>query len=161
MQVLREYHAALGQRITEAEGTLERFTGDGVMVFFNDPLEQEDHVARALRMALGLRSDVATLAAGWRSLGHRLGFGVGIATGYATMGRIGFAGRSDYAAVGSVVNLAARLCGEAGDGAILLSPRARARLGSSVEVRDAGEMTMKGFSQPVQVAEVIGLATGA
>jgi adenylate cyclase len=161
MQVLREYHGALGQRITEAEGTLERFTGDGVMVFFNDPVEQEDHVPRAVRMALGLRGDVAALAVGWRSLGHRLGFGVGIATGYATMGRIGFAGRSDYAAVGSVVNLAARLCGEAGDGAILLSPRARARLGTSVEVRDAGEMTMKGFSQPVQVAEVIGLATGA
>ena len=161
MQVLREYHGALGQRITESEGTLERFTGDGVMVFFNDPVEQEDHVARAVRMALELRGDVAALATGWRSLGHRLGFGVGIATGYATMGRIGFEGRSDYAAVGSVVNLAARLCGEAGDGAILLSPRARARLGSFVEVRDAGEMTMKGFSQPVQVAEVIGMASGA
>ena len=102
MQVLREYHGALGQRITESEGTLERFTGDGVMVFFNDPVEQEDHLARAVRMALGLRGDVAELAVGWRSLGHRLGFGVGIATGYATMGRIGFAGRSDYAAVGSV-----------------------------------------------------------
>ena len=161
MQVLRQYHAALGGRITEAAGTLERFTGDGVMVFFNDPLEQDDHALRAVRMALGLRGDVAELARGWRSLGHRLGFGVGIATGYATMGRIGFEGRSDYAAVGSVVNLAARLCGEAGDGAILLSPRARARLGSSVEVRDAGEMTMKGFSQPVQATEVIGLATTA
>jgi len=161
MQVLREYHGALGQRITEVEGTLERFTGDGVMVFFNDPVEQEDHVARAVGMALELRGDVAALATGWRSLGHRLGFGVGIATGYATMGRIGFEGRSDYAAVGSVVNLAARLCGEAGDGAILLSPRARAKLGSSVDVRDAGEMAMKGFSQPVQVAEVIGLATSA
>ena len=157
MQVLREYHAALGRRITEAGGTLERFTGDGVMVFFNDPVEQPDHVTRAVRMALDLRGDVATLAEGWRSLGHRLGFGVGIATGYATMGRIGFEGRSDYAAVGSVVNLAARLCGEAGDGAILVSPRARARLGSAAEVRDAGEMTMKGFSQPVQVAELIGL----
>ncbi|MDP9271848.1 MAG: GAF domain-containing protein [Chloroflexota bacterium] len=159
MQVLREYHAALGRRITESAGTLERFTGDGVMVFFNDPVEQEDHVARAVRMALDLRGDVATLAEGWRSLGHRLGFGVGIATGYATMGRIGFEGRSDYAAVGSVVNLAARLCGEAANGAILLSPRARARVGSHAEVRDAGEMMMKGFSQPIQVVEVIGLAT--
>jgi class 3 adenylate cyclase len=159
MQVLREYHAALGRRITEAGGTLERFTGDGVMVFFNDPAEQEDHAARAVRMALELRGDVATLADGWRILGHRLGFGVGIATGYATMGRIGFEGRSDYAAVGSVVNLAARLCGEASDGAILISPRARAKLGTSAEVREAGEMTMKGFSQPVQVVEVIGLAT--
>jgi class 3 adenylate cyclase len=159
MQVLREYHGALGRRITEWSGTLERFTGDGVMVFNNDPIEQEDHVARAVRMALDLRGDVAALAAGWRSMGHRLGFGVGIATGYATMGRIGFEGRSDYAAVGSVVNLAARLCGEAGDGAILLSPRARARLGPDAKVRDAGEMTMKGFSQPIQVVEVIDLAS--
>jgi class 3 adenylate cyclase len=159
LHVLREYHQVLGRRITEASGTLERFTGDGVMVFFNDPVEQEDHVERAVRMAIELRADVATLAKGWRSLGHRLGFGVGIGTGYATMGRIGFEGRVDYAAVGSVVNLTARLCGEAGDGAILLSPRARARLGEHVTVRDAGEMTMKGFSQPVQVAEVMELVS--
>jgi class 3 adenylate cyclase len=161
MQVLREYHGALGRRITQAGGTLERFTGDGVMVFFNDPVEQEDHVERAVRMALDLRSEVATLTEGWRSMGHRLGFGIGIGTGYATMGRIGFEGRVDYAAVGSVVNLAARLCAEAGDGSILLSTRARARLGARVTVRDAGEMTMKGFSQPVAVAEVIGLVDTA
>jgi len=161
MHVLREYHATLGRRITESGGTLERFTGDGVMVFFNDPAEQEDHVARAVRMALDLRGDVATLAEGWRNLGHRLGFGVGIATGYATMGRIGFEGRSDYAAVGSVVNLAARLCGEAGDGSILLSPRAHARLSTQVTVRDAGEMTMKGFAQPVHVVEVSDLEARA
>ena len=161
MQVLREYHAALGQRITEAGGTLERFTGDGVMVFFNDPVEQADHVERAVRMGCDLRSDVTALAEGWRNLGHRLGFGVGIATGYATMGRIGFERRVDYAAVGSVVNLAARLCSEAGDSAILLSPRARARLGDRVTVRDAGEMTMKGFSQPVHVVEVVDVVGGS
>jgi adenylate cyclase len=158
MHVLRQYHAVLGRGITEAGGTLERFTGDGVMVFFNDPVEQEDHAERAVRMALALRSDVAVLAEGWRRLGHELGFGVGIATGYATMGRIGFEGRVDYAAVGSVVNLASRLCGEAVDGGILISPRAHARLGERVTVRDAGEMTMKGFSRPVRVAEVVGLA---
>ena len=158
MHVLREYHGVLGRGITEAGGTLERFTGDGVMVFFNDPVEQEDHAERAVRMSLALRSDVAALAEGWRRLGHDLGFGVGIATGYATMGRIGFEGRVDYAAVGSVVNLAARLCGEAVDGAILLSPRAHAKVAERVTVKDAGEMTMKGFSRPVRVAEVVDLA---
>lgn len=157
MHVLREYHRALGIRITEAGGTLERFTGDGVMVFFNDPIEQPDHVERAIRMALALRDDVAKLAEGWRQLGHRLGFGVGIATGYATLGRIGFEGRGDYAAVGSVVNLAARLCAQAEDGQILLSPRAQARVEGRSTVRDAGEMTIKGFSQPVHVSELTGM----
>jgi adenylate cyclase len=157
MHVLREYHRALGSHITEAGGTLERFTGDGVMVFFNDPIEQPDHVERAIRMALALRDDVAKLADGWRRLGHRLGFGVGIATGYATLGRIGFEGRGDYAAVGSVVNLGARLCGQAEDGQILLSPRAHARVEGQATVRDAGQMTIKGFSQPVHVSELISL----
>jgi class 3 adenylate cyclase len=161
MHVLREYHAALGQRITEAGGTLERFTGDGVMVFFNDPVEQPDHAERAVRMALSLRTDVAALADGWRQLGHRLGFGVGIATGYATMGRIGFEGRADYAAVGSVVNLSARLCAQAEDGQILLGPRTQAQLDGRIEYRDGGEVTMKGFSQPVRVAELIGLLSAA
>jgi len=158
MQVLREYHAVLGRGITKAGGTLERFTGDGVMVFFNDPLEQEDHAERAVRMAVALRTEVAVLAEAWGRMGHELGFGVGIATGYATLGRIGFEGRVDYAAVGTVVNLGARLCAEAGDGAILLSPRTQARLGERVTVREAGEMTMKGISRPVRVAEVIDLA---
>jgi class 3 adenylate cyclase len=161
MHVLREYHAALGARITEAGGTLERFTGDGVMVFFNDPVEQPDHAERAVRMALTLRSDVAALADGWRRLGHRLGFGVGIATGYATMGRIGFEGRTDYAAVGSVVNLSARLCAHAEDAQILLAPRTKARLEGMIDVRDGGEVSMKGFSQPVRVAELISLLGAA
>jgi len=168
MQVLREYHEALGLRITEAEGTLERFTGDGVMVFFNDPVEQDDHVGRALRMGLALRSDVAVLALRWGSLGHRLGFGVGIATGYATMGRIGFEGRVDYAAVGSVVNLAARLCGEAGDGSVLLSPRAYAKLGDRVTAADYVRATqaahrlsrqMAAFHASADVLLTPGLAT--
>jgi len=154
LDVLRAYHGALGRRIQEAGGTLERFTGDGVMVFFNDPVEQADHAARAVRMALALRSDVGELANGWRRLGHRVGFGVGSGTGYATLGRIGFEGRSDYAAIGSVVNLTARLCAEAGDGEILLSPRAQERLAGAIPVRDRGEMTFKGFAQPIQVFEV-------
>jgi len=155
--VLRDYHRALGSRITEAGGTLERFTGDGVMVFFNDPIEQPEHAERAMRMALALRDDVATLTEGWRRVGHRLGFGIGIATGFATLGRIGFEGRFDYAAVGSVVNLGARLCAQAEDGQILLSPRARARAEGRATVRDAGEMTIKGFSQPIHVSELTGL----
>jgi class 3 adenylate cyclase len=158
LDVLRSYHAALGRRIVEAGGTLERFTGDGVMVFFNDPVEQPDHPQRAVQMALALRADVAELAQGWRRLGHRLGLGIGIGTGYATLGRIGFEGRFDYAAIGSVVNLTARLCAEAGDGAILLSPRAHARLADSVTVTDVGELTMKGFAQPVHVVEVVSLS---
>ena len=157
MHVLRDYHRALGSRITEAGGTLERFTGDGVMVFFNDPIEQPDHPERAMRMAMALRDDVAALADEWRRLGHRLGFGIGIATGFATLGRIGFEGRGDYAAVGSVVNLGARLCAQAEDGQILLSPRAHARVEGRATVRDAGEMTIKGFTQPVHVSELIGL----
>jgi class 3 adenylate cyclase len=159
LDVLRAYHQALGRRITEAGGTLERFTGDGAMVFFNDPVEQADHAERAVRMAMALRADVAELADGWLRLGHRLGFGVGIGTGYATMGRIGFEGRADYAAIGSVVNLTARLCAEAGDGIIFLSPRAPAKVADRVTVHDAGKMTIKGFSQPIQVVEVIGLKT--
>ena len=155
--MLRVYHGVLGRRIVEAGGTLERFTGDGVMVFFNDPVAQEDHPLRAVQMALSLRADVAELAQGWRRLGHQLGLGIGIGTGYATLGRIGFEGRFDYAAIGSVVNLTARLCAEAGDGVILLSPRAHARLADSVMVTDVGEVTMKGFAQPVHVVEVVGL----
>ncbi|MGZ6342694.1 MAG: adenylate/guanylate cyclase domain-containing protein [Candidatus Limnocylindrales bacterium] len=157
LDVLRAYHAVLGRRIVEAGGTLERFTGDGVMVFFNDPVAQEDHPLRAVQMALALRADVAELAQGWRRLGHQLGLGIGIGTGYATLGRIGFEGRFDYAAIGSVVNLTARLCAEAGDGVILLSPRAHARLVDSVTVTDVGERTIRGFAQPVRVVEVIGL----
>ena len=127
------------------------------MVFFNDPIEQQDHVERAsvwrwpsATTSRGLRKGGASSDIGW-------GFGVGIATGYATLGRIGFEGRGDYAAVGSVVNLGARLCGHAEDGQILLSPRTTARLESKATVSDAGEMTIKGFSQPVRVSELISI----
>ncbi len=155
--VLRSYHAAMGPRVAEAGGTLERFTGDGLMAFFNDPVEQADHVLRSVRMAVAMRADVVELAAGWRRLGHRLGFGIGIATGFATLGRIGFEDRVDYAAVGSVVNLAARLCAEAEDGGILLNPRAHAAVEELVTVRPIGELTFKGFSHPIDVVDVVGL----
>jgi len=159
LDVLRRYHATLGQRVVQFGGTLERFTGDGLMVFFNDPVEQADHAERSVRMALDWREDVAGLAAGWRRLGFDLGFGVGIASGYATLGRIGFAERSDYAAIGSVVNLAARLCGEAEDGSIVIASRTLAAVEDLV-VAEAGEaMTLKGFARPVPVNLVRRLRT--
>ena len=113
MAVLREYHQAMGELIFQYEGTLERFAGDGLMVFFNDPIPCDDHAARAVRMAVAMRDAVVTLARGWRKRGYQLGFGVGIAQGYATLGKVGFEGRFDYAAIGTVTNLASRLCGEA------------------------------------------------
>ena len=121
MGVLREYHAEMGRLVLEHEGTLERFTGDGMMVFFNDPVEAPDPAERALRMALAMRDSVARLAIGWRKRGWDLALGVGLAKGYATIGAIGFEGRWDYGAIGTVTNLAARLCGEARPGQILIS----------------------------------------
>ena len=135
MGVLSEYHAALGELIFRYEGTLERFTGDGLMVFFNDPIPLEDPTQRAVEMALVMRDRVAGLVEGWSRLGHDLGFGVGIAQGFATLGRIGYEGRFDYAAIGTVTNLAARLCGEAGAGQVLVSQR----VFSAVEAVAAGE----------------------
>jgi adenylate cyclase len=156
--VLRTYHEVLGARMTEFEGTLERFTGDGIMAFFNDPIEQPDHAERAVRMAVAVRADAAALVESWRRSGFELGLGIGIATGYATLGRIGFRDRVDYAAIGSVVNLAARLCAEATHGQILLPGRTHAIVESLVEAHPRGEIAMKGFERPVRVVEVIGLA---
>ena len=126
MGVLREYHAAMGELILAHEGTLERFTGDGMMIFFNDPVPVPNPPERAVRMAVAMRDASDELARGWRKRGYDLGFGVGIAQGYATLGAIGFEGRWDYGAIGTVTNLAARLCGEAQPGQILI-PRASAR----------------------------------
>jgi adenylate cyclase len=128
MGVLRQYHAALGQLIFRHEGTVEHFAGDGVVVLFNDPLPCPDPSARAVRMAIDMRACVGDLSQTWRRHGHQLGFGVGIAQGYATLGQIGFEGRFDYAAIGPVSNLASRLCDEAADGEILLSQRALAAI---------------------------------
>jgi adenylate cyclase len=157
MAVLGEYHAALGELIHRFEGTLEHFAGDSLMVFFNDPLPQPDHPERAVCMALAMRQQVAGLACRWRKQGHELGFGVGIAVGYATLGRIGFEERWEYAAIGPVCNLAARLCGEAADGQILVSGRVHGAVEDLVEGEDLGALTLKGFNRPVAAFNVSGL----
>jgi class 3 adenylate cyclase/CheY-like chemotaxis protein len=157
MAVLREYHATLGRIIFAHEGTLERFAGDGVMVFFNDPVACPDPTARAVRMALAMRDEVAGLAATWRKREHALDFGVGIAQGFATLGAIGFEGRFDYGAIGPVTNLASRLCSEARGGEILLSQRAFAAVEPFVEVGPARELALRGFSRPVTVYELLAL----
>jgi adenylate cyclase len=150
MTVLADFHRALGELVFEFEGTLERFAGDALMIFFNDPFPCDDPPLRAVRMALAMQQRVAELSAGWRKRGHDLALGVGIAVGYATMGRIGFEGRFDYGAVGSVVNLAARLCSEAGGGQILLGPRAYAAVEAQVVAAPVGPLNLKGFQRPVQ-----------
>ena len=155
MGVLREYHAAMGEAILAHEGTLERFTGDGMMIFFNDPVPVADPQARAVRMALAMRQRVEVLTARWRKLGHGLDFGVGIAQGYATIGAIGFEGRWDYGAIGTVTNLAARLCGEARPGQILVSRRLYAAVDTLVDAEPIGELTLKGFAKPVTAFNVL------
>jgi adenylate cyclase len=149
MDVLREYHAAMGELILAHEGTLERFTGDGMMVFFNDPLPVPDPAERALRMALAMRERVTQLTAGWKKRGWDLGVGVGIAQGYATIGAIGFEGRWDYGAIGTVTNLAARLCGEAKAGQVLISQRLLGTLEDLVECEPVGELILKGLQRSV------------
>jgi adenylate cyclase len=157
MSVLREYHAEMGRLVLEHEGTLERFTGDGMMIFFNDPLLVPNPAERAIRMALAMSTCVATLAQGWRKRGFDLDFGVGIAEGYATIGAIGFEGRWDYGAIGTVTNLAARLCGEAKPGQILISRRMVGTIEDLVEAEPVGELPLKGFSRPVTAFNVVRL----
>ena len=157
MGVLREYHAAMGQLILEHEGTLERFTGDGMMIFFNDPTPVPNPAERAVQMALAMRARVDELMRAWRKLGYELDFGVGIAQGYATLGAIGFEGRWDYGAIGTVTNLAARLCGEAQPSQILVARRLYGTLEERVEAEPIGELALKGFSRPVTVFNIIGL----
>ena len=157
MGVLREYHAAMGELILEHEGTLERFTGDGMMIFFNDPVEVPDHAERAVRMAVAMRERVAALISKWKRQGWDLALGVGIAQGYATIGAIGFEGRWDYGAIGTVTNLAARLCGEAKAGQILLSSRTASAVEDLIEAEEVGSLTLKGLQKPVPAINVIGL----
>jgi adenylate cyclase len=154
MGVLREYHAALGELIFRYEGTLERFTGDGLMVFFNDPIPLDDPTQRAVEMALAMRDRVAGLVEGWSRLGHDLGFGVGIAQGFATLGRIGYEGRFDYAAIGTVTNLAARLCGEADAGQVLVSQRVFGAVEAVAAGEPVGALELKGFSRPIRAFRV-------
>jgi adenylate cyclase len=155
MTVLREYHAVLGALIHQYEGTVERFAGDGVMILFNDPLPCPDPSVRAVRMAMDMRDRIAAdLQAKWRKQGHELGFGVGVAHGYATLGRIGFEGRFDYSAIGTVVNLAARLCADAKDGQILIDSKVQAAIEESTGTEPAGELLLKGFHRPVRAFNV-------
>ena len=156
MGVLREYHAAMGELILAHEGTLERFTGDGIMIFFNDPVVVDDPAMRAVRMAMQMQQRMTTLAGGWKRRGYELQLGIGIAMGFATLGAIGFEGRIDYGAIGNVTNLAARLCGEAKGGEILLAPRVAAALdGSGLDVEPAGEFALKGLARPIAVSRVV------
>jgi adenylate cyclase len=155
MAVLQEYHAALGEIIFAYEGTLERFTGDGLMVFFNDPIPCDDAPQRAVAMAVAMRDRVADLAASWHRQGHDLGFGMGVAQGYATLGTIGYEGRSDYAAIGSVINLSARLCAAAAAGQILITQRVMWATEEVVDTRHVGDLSLRGFSRPVTVFDVV------
>src|SRR4029077_20826371 len=155
MDILHEYHAAMGKLIVEYEGTLEHFAGDGMMIFFNDPVPVENAAERAMRMTLAMREQVKQLTIKMRKLGHELDFGVGIAQGYATIGAIGFEGRWEYGAIGSVPNLAARLCGEAKPGEILVSQRLLGSIKAMVEAESMGELTLKGFHRPVPAYNIL------
>ena len=157
MRILNGYHAAMGEQIFRFEGTLERFTGDGFMVFFNDPLPCTDAAMRAVSMAVAMRERAVELSRTWRKYGHDLGFGVGIALGYATMGKIGFEGRFDYGAVGTVTNLASRLCDEARAGQILVSRRVYAMVEDLVEAEPVGDLNLKGFLKPVPTFNILDL----
>jgi len=154
MRLLAEYHGAVGPLIRKYEGTLDRFTGDGMMVFFNDPLPCEDAPERAARLAIEMRDAVAALVPGWVKRGHKLGLGIGMAQGYATLGRIGFEDRFDYTAIGAVINLAARLCAEAAEGQVLMSGRLAAAIETMAEVEDLGERMLKGMARPAAVANL-------
>jgi class 3 adenylate cyclase len=159
MGVLREYHAEMGKLILAHEGTLERFTGDGMMVFFNDPLPVPDAGLRAARMAIAMQERVSTLTVKWRRLGYDLGLGIGIAKGFATIGGIGFEGRQDYGAIGTVTNLAARLCGEAKAGEILASARLATELEDLADIEELAPLTLKGFARPVPALRLVRLKT--
>jgi len=161
MGVLHEYHREMGRLILEAEGTLEHFAGDGLMVFFNDPVEMPDARERAVKMAVAMRGEVEVLVPQWQGRGYDLHFGVGIAHGVATLGAIGFEGRWDYGAIGSVSNLAARLCAEARPGQILISRTFLSAVESLVEVESVGELALKGFARPVSAFNVLALRSGA
>jgi adenylate cyclase len=155
--VLADYHAAAGPLIEQHEGTLERFLGDGLMVLFNDPIEHDDHVQRALRLAVALRESVRAMCEKWLGSGHQLGFGVGVANGFATIGQIGFEGRRDYTAIGTVVNQAARLCDEAQNGEILITQRIAGTASEFIDGEKVGDLSLKGLRQPVTCWRLLAL----
>jgi class 3 adenylate cyclase len=157
MELLHQYHGALVPLIQAFEGTLDRFVGDGLMVFFNDPLPCPNPAERSIRLAVAMRDAVAGLAETWRRRGHQIGFGIGVAQGFATLGQIGFEGRFDYSAIGTVINIAARLCEAATNGQILVTSRIAAALAETADVREIGPLTLKGLSRPLTVSNVAAL----
>jgi adenylate cyclase len=157
MAVLHEYHAKMGKLVLQHEGTLERFTGDGMMIFFNDPLPVPNPAEQAVKMAAAMRRQVEELMVKWRKLDYELDFGVGIAQGYATIGAIGFEGRLDYGAIGTVTNLASRLCGEAKPGQILIPQRLLGAIEDLVDAESVGELHLKGFHRPITAYNILGL----
>ena len=156
MALLRDYHAAIGELIIKYNGTLERYAGDGVMVVFNDPVPVENPALQAVLMALEMRDAIGALTETWRRWGHDIGFGIGIAHGFATLGTIGFEGRFDYAAIGTVSNVASRLCDEAKPGQILISPRVLTKVENAVKVEPVGEFELKGIRRPLAAYNVVG-----
>ena len=155
MMLLRDYHAAIGQIIIKYGATLEHFAGDGVMLIFNDPFPIDKPELQAVRMALEMRDAIGTLTEKWRRLGHDIGFGIGISNGFATLGTIGFEGRFDYAAVGTVANIASRLCDEAKPGQILICPRVLMAVEDTMKVEPVGELTLKGIRRPMTAYNVV------
>jgi class 3 adenylate cyclase len=154
MSVLGEYHRCLGNLIDRYDGTLERFIGDGLLVVFNDPIEFADHTERAVKMSLAMRDAVNELVQHWATDGHSLGFGIGIERGHATVGEIGFDRRSDYAVIGSVPNLAARLCEVAASGQVLIGPRVFKAIEQQAETVPMGDLSLKGFHRPIRAFDV-------
>jgi adenylate cyclase len=161
MSVLADYHRAMGPLILDHEGTLERFAGDGMMIFFNDPIRIKNPAQSAVRMALAMQRDFVALRAVWKKRGFDLDLGIGIAQGYATLGAIGFEGRWDYACIGSVTNLASRLCSEAKGGQILTNQKTLAHIDEVVHAQSLGEVALKGIAQTVQVFNITGFKTEA
>ena len=155
MQVLGEFHSVIGGLVRRFDATVGFLEGDGVQLFFNDPQEVPDAPLRAVRLACALREEMAELTPTWRKRGYELGMGAGVALGYATCGEVGFEGRSDYAAIGSVTNLAARLADEAAAGQVLIAQLLYAEVETDVEVEPAGEFTLKGFQRPVTAFNVL------
>ncbi len=154
MNILRAYHETAGAIIHKFQGTIEHFAGDGLMVMFNDPLPCPEPCVQAVRMAAEMRTAIGELTANWRKHGYELGFGVGIAHGYATLGRVGFEGRFDYAAIGSVPNLASRLCDEAKDGEILVDGKVQVAIEAIAQLEPVEDLKLKGFHRPIKAANV-------
>jgi class 3 adenylate cyclase len=155
MALLREYHAAIGEIVNTYGGTLERYAGDGVMVVFNDPIPVDNPALQAVLMAIDMRAAIGALTGKWRRLGHEIGFGIGVAHGFATLGTIGFEGRFDYAAIGTVSNVASRLCDEAKPGQILISPRVLMAVEKDVTVEPVGDFALKGIRRPLTAYNVL------